>query len=260
MPPSTKMGRKIFLYPLPYSLREEKKKKTSFTCICIYVRAPSSKEPSFSLRHLERALNLLVPGASSTNTNWKLPSGRAALWHRLSMAQWRWCPVWARQTTGFLRQASRDNYNCKAHLSHSIEFCPSCCFLSNLFLQSPHTSGKKQIHAFTSMTPATPMYLSVQNAKNHSTSPAWGWRSANAGFPKNTTCSITSVVFHSPNDWLATARADMSSGYCCAIMFAWGPHSSAQLQTQMGWGFAEKPVFCLLIDMKSKIQLNLLRQ
>lgn len=153
------------------------------------------------------------------------------------MAQWRWCPAWATQTAGFLRQGSRDIYNYKAHPSHSIEYCPPCCFFAiPIFTRK---WKKNQIHAFTSIIPASPVV--VQNAKNHSTS-AWGWRSA-CRFPQKHSLQYALVVLHSSNGWLATARADTSSGYCCAVAFAWGVHSSAQLQTQMGFGFAEKPVF-----------------
>lgn len=214
------------------------------TCICIYVRAPSSKEPSLCLRYLERALNLLVPGASSTNSSWKLPSGRAALWCRSSMAQWSWCPepdiqlaFWGKdpETTGATRPTGLTASNTVPHVA-------SC--QTSLFFATPISTHKREnkIYAFTSVIPATLIYLMIQKAKNHRISSAWGWRSANADSPGNTLAVCFSCITFTK--WLmAPARADTSSGYCLGHCLCLRACSSDQLQTQMGRGFAEKPAF-----------------
>lgn len=164
-----------------------------------------------------------------------------------SMAQWRWWPAWARPTAGFLRQGSRDNCSYKAHLSHSIRYCPPMLLLVKLLsplpLQPPHTSGKK---------PDSRLYIYYTRHTNLSywfrmpriavlLQPEAGGQLMQISPKTQLAVCFSCITF---TKWLtgySKSRRILWLLLCpCLCLRA---HSSAQMQTQTGWGFTEKPVF-----------------
>lgn len=137
--------------------------------------------------------------------------------------------------------------------------------LPSLPLQSPHTSGKNQIRAFTFMVPATPMYLSGSGCQESQYFFSLRLEVSECRFPQNTTCSMFQLRYiHQMADWL---QQEQTCPLATAVQLPLPKELIVQPNCKLRWdGALLKSLYfslqqvCLLVDIKNKIQLNLLRQ
>lgn len=143
-------------------------------------------------------------------------------------------------TAGFLRQGSGPPVSQHQIMSPMLILT---IILFSLPLQPPHTSGKTLFHAFT-LIPPTWRYLSGPEQLEAQHFSSLRLEVSYCRFLQKPNLQYISVALDSPNwaDWL---HQEQTCPLAIAVQLPLpeGLIVQPNLQTQMGWNFAKKPVF-----------------